>query len=105
MIGSGGVGAAAAKIAAEREFFDRWVVADYDLQRAERAVREVSERHTSIRPERFCAAQVDASDADAVSALAREHGATHVLNAVDRGSSCRSSGARGLPGRTTSTWR
>jgi saccharopine dehydrogenase-like NADP-dependent oxidoreductase len=83
MIGSGGVGAAAAKIAAEREFFDRWVVADYDLQRAERAVREVSERHTSIRPERFCAAQVDASDADAVSALAREHGATHVLNAVD----------------------
>jgi saccharopine dehydrogenase-like NADP-dependent oxidoreductase len=83
MIGSGGVGAAAAKIAAEREFFDHWVVADYDVARAERAVREVSERHTSIRPERFRAAQVDASDADAVAALAREHGATHVLNAVD----------------------
>ncbi len=29
------------------------------------------------------AAQVDASDAEAVAALAREHGATHVFNAVD----------------------
>jgi saccharopine dehydrogenase-like NADP-dependent oxidoreductase len=83
MIGSGGVGAAAAKIAAERDFFDLWVVADHDVTRAERAVREVGERHTSIRPERFLVAQVDASDADAVSALAREHDATHVLNAVD----------------------
>jgi len=32
---------------------------------------------------RFVAARVDASDADSVSALVREHGITHVLNAVD----------------------
>ncbi|HEX5967498.1 MAG TPA: saccharopine dehydrogenase C-terminal domain-containing protein, partial [Intrasporangium sp.] len=49
--------------------------------------REVTQRHTadglSGDPGRFVAAQVDASDSGAVSALAREHGATHVFNAVD----------------------
>lgn len=87
MIGSGGVGDAAARIAAERDFFERWVVADYDVARAERTVREVTQRHTasglSGDPARFVAAQVDASDPAAVAALAREHGATHVFNAVD----------------------
>ena len=87
MIGSGGVGDAAARIAAERDFFDLWVVADYDVARAERTVREVTQRHTapagSDGPARFVAAQVDASDAAAVTALAREHRATHVFNAVD----------------------
>ena len=87
MIGSGGVGDAAARIAAERDFFDLWVVADYDVARAERTVRAVTQRHTAIGlsgdPGRFVAAQVDASDAAAVTALAREHGATHVFNAVD----------------------
>ncbi|MEW1954213.1 saccharopine dehydrogenase C-terminal domain-containing protein [Terrabacter sp. NPDC080008] len=81
MIGSGGVGDAAARIAAEREFFEQWVVADYDLARAERTVAAVAERHPGET--RFVAARVDASDAGAVAALAREHGATHVFNAVD----------------------
>ena len=81
MIGAGGVGDAAAKIAAERGFFESWVVADYDLARAERTVEAVRSRDTGDG--RFSAAQVDASDADAVSALAHECGATHVLNAVD----------------------
>ena len=81
MIGSGGVGDAAARIAAERGFFERWVVADYDPARAERTVAAVVERHPG--ESRFVAAQVDASSADAVAALAREHGATHVFNAVD----------------------
>ncbi len=44
MIGSGGVGDAAARIAAERDFFDLWVVADYDVARAERTVAAVSAR-------------------------------------------------------------
>ena len=35
MIGSGGVGDAAARIAVERDFFEALVVADYDLGRAE----------------------------------------------------------------------
>jgi saccharopine dehydrogenase-like NADP-dependent oxidoreductase len=85
MIGSGGVGDAAARIAAERDFFDRWVVADYDPARAERTVAAVTGRHTGAagRAERFVAAQVDASSAEAVTALALEHGATHVFNAVD----------------------
>ncbi len=48
MIGSGGVGDAAARIAAERDFFELWVVADYDVTRAERTVAAVTARHTGI---------------------------------------------------------
>ena len=81
MIGAGGVGDAAARIAVERDYFASWVVADYDLARAERTVAAVRERRAG--DQRFTAAQVDASDADAVTALAREVGATHVFNAVD----------------------
>lgn len=81
MVGAGGVGDAAARIAAERSFFESWVVADYDLSRAERTVAAVRDRHPG--EERFTAAAVDASDASAVTALVREVRATHVLNAVD----------------------
>ncbi|MEO7423024.1 MAG: saccharopine dehydrogenase C-terminal domain-containing protein [Ornithinibacter sp.] len=81
MIGAGGVGDAAARIATERSFFDSWVVADYDIERAERTVAAVSARHPG--ESRFRAAQVDASDAAAVAALARKERATHVFNAVD----------------------
>lgn len=81
MIGAGGVGDAAARIAAERDFFEVWVVADYSVQRAEATVAAASARREGASP--FVAAQVDASDASAVTALAREHRATHVLNAVD----------------------
>ncbi|GIL35975.1 saccharopine dehydrogenase family protein [Phycicoccus sp. DTK01] len=81
MIGAGGVGDAAARIAAERDFFEAWVVADHDVSRAERTVAAASGRREG--ESRFRAAQVDASDAAAVEALVREVGATHVLNAVD----------------------
>jgi saccharopine dehydrogenase-like NADP-dependent oxidoreductase len=81
MVGAGGVGDAAARIAVERDFFEAWVVADHDVERAERTVEAARGRRTG--DERFSAAQVDASDADAVSALAREVRATHVFNAVD----------------------
>ncbi|WP_326560871.1 saccharopine dehydrogenase family protein [Micromonospora sp. NBC_01796] len=74
LLGAGGVGSAAAAIADRRDFFDLCVVADHDPARAERAVAGRS---------RFVAATVDASSADAVAALCREHGITHVLNAVD----------------------
>jgi saccharopine dehydrogenase-like NADP-dependent oxidoreductase len=77
LVGAGGVGTAAVGIAARRDFFDSMVVADYDVRRAERAL----ERHAG--DPRFRTAQVDASSADAVAALCREHGITHVLNAVD----------------------
>jgi saccharopine dehydrogenase (NAD+, L-lysine forming) len=81
LVGSGGVGDAVARIAARRDFFDALVVADRDRGRAERTVAAVRERHPGER--RLVAAEVDASAADAVAALARQHGATHVLNAVD----------------------
>jgi saccharopine dehydrogenase (NAD+, L-lysine-forming) len=76
LIGAGGVGAAATGIAARPDFFDRFVVADYDAGRAAAAVAAVDDA-------RFVASQVDASASAAVTALCREHDITHVLNAVD----------------------
>ncbi len=81
MVGAGGVGDAAARIAVERDFFEVLVVADYDLSRAQATVRAASARRAG--ESRLVAAQVDASDESAVAALAREHRATHVFNAVD----------------------
>lgn len=81
MIGAGGVGDAATKIAVERDFFEAWVVADYDLGRAQTTVEAAQARRAG--EDRFVAAQVDAGDEAAVAALAREHRATHVFNAVD----------------------
>ncbi|MFI7518781.1 saccharopine dehydrogenase family protein [Micromonospora globbae] len=75
LVGAGGVGSAAVAIAARRPFFETMVVADHDPARASRAVEG--------RGERFVAARVDASSAEAVAALCREHRITHVLNAVD----------------------
>ena len=76
LVGAGGVGSAVVPIAARRSFFDACVVADYDPGRAERAVAQVDDA-------RFVAGQVDASNAESVAALVREHAITHVLNAVD----------------------
>jgi saccharopine dehydrogenase-like NADP-dependent oxidoreductase len=76
VVGAGGVGSAFTAIARRRDFFDACVVADYDQTRAQKAVAEVAD-------DRFVAAQVDASDEASVSALARQHSVTHVLNAVD----------------------
>ncbi len=76
IIGAGGVGSAAARIAVRRSFFDALVLADYDPARPEALVAELGD-------ERLLAAQVDASDAESVAALIRAHDITHVLNAVD----------------------
>ena len=81
VVGSGGVGDAVARIAAGRSFFELMVLADQDLARAERTVTAAAGR--DVVGGRFVAAQVDASSAAAATELAREHGATHVLNAVD----------------------
>src|SRR5579871_6422404 len=74
VIGAGGVGAAAAAIAARRGFFERLVLADVDLSRAQRA---------AAVDDRFAAAQVDASDAGAVAELLHAEKADAVLNACD----------------------
>ena len=76
VIGAGGVGSAFVPTALRRDFFEHVVVADYDPARAEAVVSKAADRRVS-------AARVDASNADAVAALIREHRITHVLNAVD----------------------
>ncbi|MEN8705562.1 MAG: saccharopine dehydrogenase C-terminal domain-containing protein [Nocardioides marinisabuli] len=74
LVGAGGVGSAFCAIAARRDFFETVVVTDYSLERAERA---------AATDARYVAAQLDASSAEAVAALCREHAVTHVMNAVD----------------------
>src|SRR3954452_18657445 len=76
LVGAGGVGGAAVRIAARRDFYESVVVADYDGARAARAGEP-------LRNPRFSAARVDASSAAEVAALCRAHRITHVLNAVD----------------------
>ena len=77
VIGAGGVGTAAVAIAARRGFFEHMVVADYDPARVEHALAQVA------GDARFSGARADAGNVDAMVALIREHGITHVLNAVD----------------------
>jgi saccharopine dehydrogenase-like NADP-dependent oxidoreductase len=77
VVGAGGVGSSVVPIAARRDFFEHMVVADYDAARAARTVDKLG------GDARFTAARVDASKADDVAALIRDHRITHVLNAVD----------------------
>ncbi|MFE2876451.1 saccharopine dehydrogenase family protein [Streptomyces roseus] len=78
LVGAGGVGTAITRIAARRDFFDRFVVADYDLARAEAAVAALGEDDG-----RFHARRVDASDQAAVAALLTEERCDVLLNATD----------------------
>jgi saccharopine dehydrogenase-like NADP-dependent oxidoreductase len=78
VIGSGGVGASFAPIAARRGFYEHIVFSDYDEDRARRVV----ERYDGGTG-RFSAVRVDASDPAQVTEVIRANGITHVLNAVD----------------------
>ncbi|MFE3764568.1 saccharopine dehydrogenase family protein [Streptomyces sp. NPDC059104] len=78
LVGAGGVGTAITRIAARRNFFDRFVVADYDPARAEAAVAALGEAGG-----RFHARRVDASDQAAVAALLTEERCDVLLNATD----------------------
>jgi saccharopine dehydrogenase-like NADP-dependent oxidoreductase len=82
LVGAGGVGDAIAKIAARRTFFDVLVVSDYDVTRAERTIAWIEAKH-GPQNGRFIAAQIDASNPETVTAVALEHGVTHVMNAVE----------------------
>jgi len=77
VVGAGGVGSAVPAIAQRRGFFEHMTVADVALERAQAAVERLGE------PDRFAAAQVDASDAAALVALIRDARADAVLNACD----------------------
>jgi saccharopine dehydrogenase (NAD+, L-lysine-forming) len=76
ILGAGGVGTAAALIAARRDFPSHVVIADYDLSRAEKAVQATGDR-------RFTAARLDASDRSAIEALITEQRVDIVLGATD----------------------
>src|SRR4051794_32450272 len=76
VIGAGGVGAAAAAIARRRDFFERLVLADVDGARAEREAAR-------LRDDRIGAAQLDASDEDAIVELTRAERCDLILNACD----------------------
>jgi len=82
LVGAGGVGDAIAKIAARRSFFETVIVSDYDIARAERTIAWIEAKY-GPQGDRFVAAQIDASDAAVVEKVAREHRATHVMNAVE----------------------
>ena len=83
LIGAGGVGDAIVKIAADRNFFEKLVVADYDISRAERSVAWINEWSKPEIAQKVEAAQIDASDPSKVAALAEEHNITHIFNAVE----------------------
>jgi saccharopine dehydrogenase-like NADP-dependent oxidoreductase len=74
VVGTGGVGSAAAAVAQKRDFFERMTFADLDPARPHALVDRLDDG-------RFAAAQADASDQASVAALAREHDV--VLNATD----------------------
>ena len=78
MVGSGGVGASVAPIAARRDFYEHIVFADYDEARA----RSVVDRYDGGTG-RFSAARVDASDPTSVAEVAKAGGCDAILNAVD----------------------
>jgi saccharopine dehydrogenase-like NADP-dependent oxidoreductase len=76
ILGAGGVGSAAAKIAARRPFLQSVVLADYDAGRAERAAAATGDA-------RFSSARLDASDQQAIERLLLDCGADAVLGATD----------------------
>lgn len=76
VVGSGGVGAAFASIAARRDVFEQIVVADIDRQRATRAALAAASA-------KVVATQVDASDPRDIVELARSTRADLIVNACD----------------------
>jgi saccharopine dehydrogenase (NAD+, L-lysine-forming) len=76
VVGAGGVGSAAASIAARRDFFERLVIADIDAERAARAAAKANDP-------RITGTQVDASDLVDLTQLLATAKADVVLNACD----------------------
>ncbi|MEO7125219.1 MAG: saccharopine dehydrogenase C-terminal domain-containing protein [Nakamurella sp.] len=76
LVGAGGVGSAIAVTAARRDFLESMVVADYDLARAQTCVDRLGDG-------RFVAAQVDATDTDAVAGLLKRYECDLLMNATD----------------------
>jgi saccharopine dehydrogenase-like NADP-dependent oxidoreductase len=82
LVGAGGVGNALAKLLATRDFYEHVIVADYDASRAEGVLEWIAGRFPEARS-RFSAEHIDASAPENVTALAKKHSATVVMNAVE----------------------
>jgi saccharopine dehydrogenase-like NADP-dependent oxidoreductase len=82
LVGAGGVGNALAKLLATRDFYEHVIVADYDTSRAEGVLDWIAQRFPEARS-RFSAEHIDASAPENVTALAKKHSATVVMNAVE----------------------
>lgn len=82
LVGAGGVGNALAKLLATRDFYEHVIVADYDTSRAEGVLEWIAGRFPEARA-RFSAEHIDASAPENVTTLAKKHGATVVMNAVE----------------------
>ncbi len=76
IVGAGGVGSAAAAIARRRDFFDKLVITDLDAARAQASIENLGD-------ERMSAAALDASDPQAIVALAKAEEIDVILNACD----------------------
>ncbi|CAN5756221.1 saccharopine dehydrogenase C-terminal domain-containing protein [soil metagenome] len=76
VVGAGGVGSAIAVVAQGRDFVEHLVLADINEDQARSTVGR-------LRDERFATARVDASDTNAIVALAKEVGANAIVNACD----------------------
>ena len=77
VVGSGGVGAAFAPIAARRDFYEHIVFADLDPARGRRVVDRYGQNG------KFSAITLDASDPARVAEACRTHHITHLMNAAD----------------------
>ena len=83
LVGAGGVGAAIAKIASERSFFEVMVVSDFDITRSEDAIEWIRKRHGDEVAAKFIPAKIDASNASNIIELCKQHNITFLLNAVE----------------------
>ncbi len=77
LVGVGGVGEAIAVIANSRAWLEQMVLADYNRERAVQVQKKLG------APKKFPAEQIDASDTDAIAALAKKYRVDLIMNAVD----------------------
>ena len=77
LVGTGTVGEAIAKVAADRPWLEQMIVADYDADRARFVVDSID--HGG----RYVARRIDASSAETVAQAARDYEVDVVMNAVD----------------------
>ena len=77
MIGVGGVGEAIAVMASERNWVEKFILADFNLSRATEIQKKLGD------PNRFPVEFVDASRQDLIEGLARKYQVDLIMNAVD----------------------